>query len=87
MCEVCAVGKISDCQPGGPGFSCQPGRRPSFTTLSIERDVKLFVYSSEVTEMIFRRIKRSQTFLEKSRVVILVFGAAVRGATIFSLIS
>ena len=25
VCEVSAVGKISECQPGGPGFNLRPG--------------------------------------------------------------
>ena len=43
--QLCArlgqsVGKISDCQPGGPGFNPRPGRglnlwRPSFATVSV----------------------------------------------------
>ena len=42
MCEVGAVGKISDCQPEGPGFNSRPGRglnfgRPSFAALSVDR--------------------------------------------------
>ena len=37
MCEVGTVGKISDCQSGGPGFIPRPGQglnfgRPSFAT-------------------------------------------------------
>ena len=48
VCEVSAVGKISDCQPGGPGFNPRPGRglnfgRPSFATPSVDRDVKPLV--------------------------------------------
>ena len=48
VCEVGTVGKISDCQPGGPGFNPRPGRglnfrRPSFATPSVDRDVKPFV--------------------------------------------
>ena len=47
VCEVSAVGKISDCQPGGPEFNPRPGRelnfgRPSFATPSVDRDVKPF---------------------------------------------
>ena len=43
-----AVGKISDCQPGGPGFKPRAGRglnfgRPSFATPSVDRDVKPLV--------------------------------------------
>ena len=43
-CEVGTVGKISDCQPEGPGFNPRPGRglnfgRPSFATPSVDRDV------------------------------------------------
>ena len=46
VCEVCTVGKISDYQPEGPRFNPRPGRwlnfgRPSFATLSVDRDVKL----------------------------------------------
>ena len=53
MCEVGTVGKISDCQPEGPGFNPRPGRelnfgRPSFATLSVDRDVKLLVQSLDV---------------------------------------
>ena len=53
MCEVGAVGKISDCQPGGPGFKPRPGRglnfrRPSFATPSVDRDVKPLVKSLDV---------------------------------------
>ena len=45
LCEVGAVGKISDCQPEAPGFNTRPGRglnfgRPSFATPSVDRDVK-----------------------------------------------
>ena len=48
VCEVGTVGKISDYQPGGPGFNPRPGRRlnfgrPSFATLSVDRDVKPLV--------------------------------------------
>ena len=46
--EVNAVGKISDCQPGGPGFNPWTGRgsnfgQPSFTTPSVDRDVNPLV--------------------------------------------
>ena len=45
LCEVGTVGKTSDCQPGDPEFNPWPGRglnfgRPSFATLSVDRDVK-----------------------------------------------
>ena len=48
VCEVGTVGKISDCQPGGPGFNPWPGRglnfgRPSFARPSVDRDVKPLV--------------------------------------------
>ena len=48
VCEVGTVGKISDCQPGGPGFNPGTGwwlnfGRPSFTTLFVDRDVKPLV--------------------------------------------
>ena len=48
VCEVSAVGKISDCQPEGPGFNPRPGRglnfgRSSFATPSVDRDVKPLV--------------------------------------------
>ena len=48
VCEVGTVGKISDCQPWGPGFNPRPGRglnfgQPSFATPSMDRDVKLLV--------------------------------------------
>ena len=48
VCEVGAVGLISDCQPEGPGFKPRPGRglnfrRPSFATPSVDRDVKPLV--------------------------------------------
>ena len=48
VCEVGTVGQISDYQPGGPGFNPRPGRglnfgRPSFATLSVDRDVKPLV--------------------------------------------
>ena len=48
VCEVSTVGKISDCQPEGPGFNPWPGRglnfgRPSFATPSVDRDVKPLV--------------------------------------------
>ena len=48
VCEVGTVGKISDCQPEGPGFNPRPGRglnfgRPSFATPSMDRDVKPLV--------------------------------------------
>ena len=48
MCvEVGTVSKISDCLPKGLGFNPRPGRelnfgRPSFTTPSVDRDVKPF---------------------------------------------
>ena len=47
-CKVGTVGKISDCQPGGPGLKPRPGRglnfgRPSFATPSVDRDVKPLV--------------------------------------------
>ena len=80
LCETKC--KISvDCQRGDPGFNSQPGRglnfgRPSFSTLSVESDVKLFFQS---LEMISRGLKRTQTVLENSSVVIPVFGAVVRG--------
>ena len=37
MCEVSAVGKISDCQPEIPGLNFG---RPSFATQSVDMDVK-----------------------------------------------
>ena len=48
VCEVGIVGKISDCQPWGPGFIPRPGRglnfwQPSFATPSVDRDVKPLV--------------------------------------------
>ena len=48
VCEVGTVGKISDCQPEGPGFNPRPGRglnfgRPSFATPSVDREVKPLV--------------------------------------------
>ena len=48
VCEVSTAGKISDCQPEGPGFNPRPGRglnfgRPSFVTPSVDRDVKPLV--------------------------------------------
>ena len=48
VCEVGTVGKISDCQPEGPGFNPRPGRglnfgRPSFATPSVDRGVKPLV--------------------------------------------
>ena len=48
VCEVGTVGKISDCQPEGPGLNPPPFRglnfgRPSFATPSVDRDVKLLV--------------------------------------------
>ena len=53
MWEVSVVRKISDCQPGGPGFNPRPGRglnfgRRSFTTPSVDRDVKQLVKSIDV---------------------------------------
>ena len=44
VCEVGTVGKISHCQPWGPGFNTRPGRglnfqQPSFTTPSVDRDI------------------------------------------------
>ena len=47
-CEVSAIGWISDCQSGGPGFNPRPGRglnfgRPSFATLPVDRDVNPLV--------------------------------------------
>ena len=46
--EFGTVGKISDYQPEGPGFNPRPGRglnfgRPSFTTPSVDRDIKPLV--------------------------------------------
>ena len=46
--EVGTVGKISGYQPEGPGFNPRPVRglnfrRPSFATLSVDRDVKPLV--------------------------------------------
>ena len=46
--EVSTVGKISYCQPEGPGFNPRPGRglnfgRPSFATPSVDRDVMSLV--------------------------------------------
>ena len=48
VCEVSIVGKISDCQPEGPGFNPWPGRgltfgQPSFATPFVDRDVKPLV--------------------------------------------
>ena len=48
MCEVGTVGKISDCQPEGPGFKPRPGRgldfgQPFFATLFVDKDVKPLV--------------------------------------------
>ena len=48
VCEVGTVGKISDCQPEGPGFNPRPGRglnfgRLSFAIPSVDRDVKPLV--------------------------------------------
>ena len=45
MCDISAAGKMSDCQPEGPGFNSRPGRglnfgRPSFATPSVDRGVK-----------------------------------------------
>ena len=53
MCEVGTVGKISDYQPEGPGFNPWPGRglnfgRPSFATLSVDKDVKQLVKSLNI---------------------------------------
>ena len=53
VCEVSAVGKISDCQQGGSGFNHRPGRglnfgRPSFVTPSVDRDVKQLVWPLDV---------------------------------------
>ena len=65
--EVSAVGKISDCQPEGPGLNPRPGRglnfrRPSFATPSVDSDVKPLVKSSE---MISKELKITQTLLER----------------------
>ena len=53
MCEDGTVGKISDCQPEGPGSI--PGLveglnfgRPSFATPSVDRDVKPLVWPLDV---------------------------------------
>ena len=48
VCEVGTVGKISDCQPEGPGFNPRRGRglnfgQPSFATPSVDRVVKPLV--------------------------------------------
>ena len=51
MCEVSAVGWISDYQPEGPGFNPRPGSRvelrATFTTPAprVDRDVKPLVQS------------------------------------------
>ena len=53
VCEVATVGKISDCQPEGPGFNPRPGRglnfrRLSFATPYVDRSVKPLVQSLDV---------------------------------------
>ena len=50
MYEVGTVGKISDCQPEGPGFNPRSDGglnfgQPSFATPSVDRDVKPLVWS------------------------------------------
>ena len=47
------VGKVSNYQPGGPGFNPRPGRglnfgRPLFATPSVDRDVKPLAQSLNV---------------------------------------
>ena len=53
VCEVGAVVKISDCQPGVLGFNPRPVRglnfrRLSFASPSVDRDVKPLVQSLDV---------------------------------------
>ena len=53
VCDVGTVSKISDGQPEGFGFNTPPGRelkfsRPSFTTPSVDRDVKPLVKTLDV---------------------------------------
>ena len=48
MCDVSTVGKISHCEPAGPGVNPQPGRelnfvQPFFMTPSTDRDVRPLV--------------------------------------------
>ena len=62
MCEDGTVGKISDCQPEGPGFNPRPGR-PSFATPSVDRDVGL------VSRRTIGRLKRTHTLVDKSRLI------------------
>ena len=74
MCEVGTVGKISDCQPGGPGFNPRPGRelnfgRPSFATPSVDRDVKLLVYSFDVLSGDLG----THTLVDKSRLMLVLW--------------
>ena len=50
VCEASAVGWISACQPGGPGFNPRPGRGlnfeiPSFASTPVDKDVKSLVQS------------------------------------------
>ena len=73
MCEVSAVGKISDYQAGDPGFNSRPRRelnfvRPSFATPPVERHgIKPLAKSLEI---ISRALKITKALLEKSTVVI-----------------
>ena len=70
VCEVGAVGKVSDCQPEGSGFNPRPGQglnfgQPSFATPSMDRDVKLLVVSRRSTV----GLKRTHTLIDKSRLM------------------
>ena len=60
MSEVGTVGKISDCQPGGPRFNHQPGRglnseQPSFVTnksqIWLSQHIDRYVYIQQ--ELVF----------------------------------
>ena len=71
VCEVGTVGKMSDYQPEGPGFNPRPGRglnfgRPSFTTPSVDRDVKPLVLSLNVLS---GELKRTHTLVDRSRLM------------------
>ena len=65
MCEVGAVGKISDFQPEGLGFNPRPGRglnfgRPSFAPPSVDRDVKEV---GLVSRLFYRGLDRTHTLV------------------------
>ena len=84
VCEVGTVGKISDCQPEGPGFNPRPGRGlnsgwPSFATPSVDRDVKPLVWFSRRS---IGGLKRTHTLVDKSRLMPILW--SVTSSSIYS---